>query len=209
MKISSLLFLCSIAFTHTAIAAGNNATPCTLPGYVTSQIDKKVTICEDGAVTHIGHVGATPIKLSVQLTNGSKSLIDVKITTLDGQPAPIGIGTDHTYIASATKDGDKVAITPGVVRDGFAMTLVPTLAKHGKIEVKFDASKSELTSINKYKQGDMEVELPQVTSMNLKQTITLEDGKEVTIPFGPMVNPVKTGETMHSQYTLKLTATKG
>lgn len=138
-------------------------------------------------------------------------LTSTTVTTLDGQPAPVSIGTERSYIAEAKKDGDKVVLTPGTVKDGFFMTLTPTLTQDGKITVEFVASKSEVTSFQNFKQGELEIQLPQVNLIELKQKFTLDNGKEISIPFGPLVEPVKSaemGKLPRTQFTLKLVATK-
>lgn len=207
MRKLSLLSLLFAVYTSIAVAADKPGDHCPTPG-VMSQVGGEVMTCV-GKWKLVGQVGTTPVKISVQLLDGSKILSDMNVATLDGQPTPVSIGKEHTYIASATKEGDKVTFTPGVVRDGFSMTLTPTLTLDDKIEVEVIATKAELVAINKIKQGDMEVDLPQINTMELKQKIAVGNGKQVTIPFGPVVKSEKAGEAERSQYTLKITATKG
>jgi len=205
MSLMSLMFaVCaSVAF-----AGDLPVVPC-IPGYATSQVGDQVTTCENGTVTNIAHVGTTPVRLTVQLTDGSKTLIDVQGSTLNGQPFPISMGADHTYIASARKEGGKVKIVSGVVHDGLSITITPTLTKDGKIEVNFVAEKAELTSMTKLKQGGLEVDLPQVRSIGMKQTIILDNGKDITIPFGDIIKPTEPKDPVRSQYLLKMTAING
>lgn len=187
MKKLPLLSLLFAVFTSTAIAA-----------------DKV------GELT--GHAGATQVTLAVQLMEGDKRLTSTTVTTLDGQSVPISIGSERSYIAEAAKEGNKVVLTPGMVKDGFFMTMTPTLTLDGKITVEFVVSKSEVTAIQSFKQGDLEIQLPQVSTLDLKQKLAMESGNEVVIPFGPLVEPMKsieTGKPARTQYTLKLVATKG
>lgn len=141
----SLLLL--VTCTSTAFAADKVGDHCKKIGFV-SQVSGKLMSCVDGKWKS---VGTTPITLNVQLADGSKSLTNMSVTTLNGQPAPISIGSDHTYVASAKKEGDKVTVTPGVVHEGVSMTLTPTLAKDGKIEVELVVVKDDLAAINKDK----------------------------------------------------------
>jgi hypothetical protein len=53
----------------------------------------------------------------------------------------------------------------------------------------------------------MSVQLPQVTSFKLRQDLVLISGKELTFPVGPNINPA--GKPPKTQYSLKITATKG
>lgn len=208
MKKTFLLCIMMVVFTSTAFAADKEGDSCPSTGYLTSQVGGEVLSCINGKWKLTGHVGTTQVTLTVQLMEGDKLQTSTSVTTLDGQPVPISIGTERAYVAEAKKEGDKVILTPGIVKSGFFMTMTPTLAKDGKIEVEFVVSKSELTAINKFKQGDMEIELPQVSSVDLKQKVALDSGKEITIPFGPLVEPMQSGKPAHAKYTLKLVATK-
>lgn len=197
MKKISLLSLLFAVFTSAAFATDKAGDACPQTGYITSQVG--------------GHVGATQVTLAIQLMDGDKLLTSTTATTLDGQPVPISIGNERSYIAETKKEGDKVVVTPGMVKDGFFMTMTPILTQDGKITVEFIANKSEVTAIQTFKQGDLEIQLPQVSTVDLKQKLALENGKEIVIPFGPLVESMKsveTGKPARAQYTLKLVATK-
>jgi len=212
MKKLSLFSLLFAVFTSIAIAADKVGDSCPQTGYLSSEVGGEVLSCVEGKWKLTGHVGTTQVTLVVQLMEGDKRLTSAAVTTLDGQPAPIGIGRQLSYIAEAKKEGDKLVVTPGVVKDGFFMTMTPTLTQDGKITVEFVASKSEVTAIQNVKQDDLEIQLPQVSTVDLKQKLALENGKEIVIPFGPLVEPMKsieTGKPARTQYTLKLVATKG
>lgn len=208
MKKTFLLCIMMVVFTSTAFAADKEGDSCPSTGYHTSQVGGEVLSCINGKWKLTSHVGTVQITVGVQLLEGTKGLTSFQLITLDGQPAPMNIEAERSYIAEAKKDGDKVVLTPGTVKDGFSMTMTPTLAKDGKIEVEFVANKTEITAMNKFKQGDMEIELPQVNSIDLKQKLALDSGKEITIPFGPLVEPMQSGKPAHAKYTLKLVATK-
>lgn len=162
-----------------------------------------------------GKIGTTGITLSVKLMEGSDLLVSGSVVTLDGQAAPLRVGTERSYIAGATKEGGKggkVVLSPGTVFDGFFITLTPTLTGDGKIDVEFAASKSKVNAIERIQSGDLEIQLPDVSSVELKQKVALDNGKEITLPFGTLVEPQKTASTgrpfLPTQYTLKIVATK-
>lgn len=146
------------------------------------------------------------IELSVELANGPKVLVNAKASTLDGQPVPISIGKEHAYVSNAVEKDNKVTITTDVVHEGVWIMLAPTLIKDGKIELDFTVAIAELVAIKKIKQGNMEVDLPEVDKINLKQAIVLDDGKEIVIPFCSIIKRGELGKAACSQYTIKLTA---
>ena len=214
MKKQSLFSLLFVVFAASAIAAERPGDQCSMTGAVSLQAPSgEVMHCTDGKWTVLGHAGDAPVKLSVQLTDGAKTILSIDLTTHDGQPTPISIAREHAYVASAAKESGKVTTTPRIAREGFWMTVTPKLTKDGKIEVVLNAAKSELTAMNNFKQGDLEIQLPQLSSIEWKQKVILEDGKAATImvstPSAPVGHPEKDSSAGWGRYTLKLTATKG
>lgn len=199
------------------IKAGEKAeTPCPTTGMMASQANGELMSCGKDLKWHLPGVqqkaDANVIKLSVQLMEGEKMVTSSMVTTLEGAAAPFSVADEVTYIAEAKKEGDRVTLVPGVVRSGFFMDMTPTIATDGHIAVAFNATKSELMALSNLDQGDgMSIQLPQVSSVYLKQTVSLEAGKEMSIPFGPLMNEnAGGGLTVPAQpkYMLKLVATK-
>lgn len=212
MKIFSILSILLASFTSTAFAADKAGDSCPTTGYASTQIGGELLSCIDGKWELLGHVGTTNVTLAVRVMEGKTLLTSASVTTLDGQPAPIGVGNLRTYVAESRKDGDKVIVTTGTVKEGLFMTMTPTLIKKGKIKVDFVMSKVEVTAMSNVKQGDLTVQLPQIKSIDLKQALALDDGQEFVIPFGSLVNSTndtaESGKLPHPQYTLRITATK-
>ncbi len=205
----TLLFVLFVALTSTVMAADKAGDACPTTGYISQTNSGEILSCVDGKLKHTSQVGTRQITVSVQLLEGVKSLVSTVVTTLDGQPVPVNLGTERSYIAKAKKEGDKVVLTPGTVKDGFFMTLTPTLTKDGKIEVAFEVIKSEVTSFSAFKQGDLEVQLPQVSTIELKHKVALDSSKPIEIPFGQLVMPPEGASvpmSAHTQYTLKIFA---
>lgn len=179
------LFLLPILFailTLPAFAADKVGDPCPQTGCIASQIGDEV----DGKWKLTSHVGTTQVTLSVQLMEGDKRLISATATTLDGQPVPI-------FMERTPLHGCK---------EGFFMMATPVLTQQdGKIVVDIVASKVEVN----FNQDDMENQLPPVSTFALKQKLTFDSGKEILIPFGPLVESAE----IRTKYTLKLVATKG
>ena len=210
-KISVLLPLLFSIFTSLAFAADKPGDSCPKSGYVTSQVGDAVLTCVDGKIKLTGQVGSTRVTLSLQLMDGDKRLLSTTVITRDGMPTPISIGNERSYISQAKKEGDRVFVSTDVLKEGFFMTMTPTIQAE-KIAVDFVAMKSEITSMTGFSQGDLEVMLPQVKTIELKQNLLLDNGKEMVIPFGPLVAPTTPAEAitpLRPQFTLKLVATAG
>lgn len=185
----------------------NGAIAATDKGHLLSCVDGKLEYVQEiqsnQAVTTVADQN---VQISVRLMEGEKLVKMQHLISQDGKASPIEISREQSYIAQATKEGDKVAITPGTVKSGLFLAFTPTIQKNGHINVAFSAKISDINSIQTFKQEDgMEVQLPQVTSSDLKGSIEVADGKEVSVPFGPS-NP---GNPIKTKYTLKLVVTKG
>lgn len=141
------------------------------------------------AQSFAGEVNSVParVKLTAKLMEGGKELISTEMHTLDGQPSPVGVGNVLPYMASAHTEGGKVVIKQETVWDGVFMSFTPSLSKDGKIDVAFDVRQSASPTGN---------------AIESKQHITLDDGKEASIPVG------KIHATSHEQYVLKIVASK-
>jgi len=211
MKKMILLSLMLAAFTSAAFAADKSVDLCAVNDCLSSQISGKPLSCIRGKEKNTGRASATQIILSVQLLEGDRLLTSSRLTTMDGQMAGMRVGSERSYVAETTKNGNTVVMTADKVEDGFfTAALTPTLTKDGNIEVEFDLKKSDLTSIQRFTQGDHETQLPQVSAINLKQKISLVSGKEAIIPFGPLVDTgtADAGKSSRTQYTLRIVATK-
>lgn len=210
MKKFILLGCFVLFFTTAATAADKAGDPCPISGGIsqTGFAGADVLSCIDGKWEKIGQIGTTMLSISVQLMEGDKKIFSTQTTMLDGQPTPLMVGVEHAYAALTTKDANgKLISAPGKLTTGLNMLLTPTLTDDGRIAVKFTFNKSELTSTQTLKLDDGEIELPQVNTITLSQKVTIKSGEEIIIPFGVLIKPKMLGP-VHTQYTVKLSATK-
>lgn len=145
------------------------------------------------------------VQIDARLMEGDKLVQMVNVITKDGKPTPIEASNQKSYVAQATKEEGKVVLTSAVVTEGIFLVFTPTIKNNGQIGVAFKIKKSEIDAIKTFRQDDMEVQLPQVTSSEFEGNIDVADGKEVSIPFGQS----KLGSPVTTKYTLKLVVTKG
>lgn len=191
--------------------ASNKENTCRKTDFM-SQMGAATFKCVDGNWKHTGLVGNTRVEIAVELIEGDKTLASSTLFTMDGQPTNIGMGNVRTYISKAKVDGPEVVTTPDSVKEGFYMAMTPTLIKdrNDKMELDFVAKHSEIISISNFRVENIEVQLPQVKTFELKSKIDLENGKAIYIPFGPIIDSLKsmnhTG-AFGTQYILKITAT--
>lgn len=210
-KTMMLAVLCALVAT-TAIAADNKAgDPCPVTGGISQAgfEGADVLSCVDGKWKKVGQVGTTPVSISVRLMEGDKLIESREVATLDGQRVQMWVGVQHHYAAQATKDETgKAVLTAGTLETGLGIALTPILTKDGKVTMEFTFDKSELTSLQTFKQDDLVIELPQVSAMTLNQKVVMKKGEEISIPFGELIRPKVIGAA-HPQYLVKMIATVG
>lgn len=198
-KLLSILILSACACTA-SIAADKPGEQCTASGAF-SQVGKDVMSCTDGKWTLRGTVGETPLKVSLQMYEGSKVLHMLNMSTVDGGPTSAMVGNKHSYIAAVEKNGNTRALVPGSVDSGVSAQIYPTLDADGRIDLEFSVSITDVAFDELSHDGDV-IQLPQVRSISMRQTVKLDSSSEVDVPFGPKVSG-------KNQYTLKLVASKG
>lgn len=145
---------------------------------------------------------AARVNLTVKLMEAGKVVSSAMISALEGQAAQSVDARESTYVAEAKLEGEAVVLTPGTIESGFFVTMTPAITREGKIEVAFVARKSEVTSIKSIAWGGVEVQSPQVSSIGMEQKVVLEQGREVSIPFGS----INANGPELVQYVLKIAA---
>ncbi|UDM18938.1 hypothetical protein [Vogesella sp. XCS3] len=171
-----------------ALAASVNAESkpgdvCSIDGAI-AQVGGQVMSCSGGKLAVAGH-GDKQIKLELHLMKGDKDIVSMSVLTVDGQPVPIGRWAELPYVAKAEEANGKVERTYGTVKDGFSVSLIPTLMSDGGLLFDLVAEKSEV-SFQDLGHGDLKVQLPAVRTMSLSQKVVLKNGQLAVVPFGPV-----------------------
>lgn len=148
--------------------------------------------------------GATQVNFSVKVMEGAKDVATYTVTTIEGVPVPIQVSRDVSFIAEARTGGIETGLTPGIIKTGLFISLNPVVAKSGKVVIALVAKKSDVMAIDNFKKDGLEIQLPEVKSIGLEQMIVVDDGEEVSIPFGSMNTESPAG----SKYSIKIGASK-
>ncbi len=211
-----IMLLTITAFMSPAIGADQTGDKCQQIGAISKSDKGYVLSCVDNKWKKIG---TTQIAINVNILEGDKLLHSGTVFGLDGQTIPVSISKEYSrqYTASATKTTKKsgetaVELTSGTVKEGFSLGLTPALAKNGKIEVDLLAKKSNLTQLQTIRQGDLVIQAPQVSTLEMQQKFMLTNGETIAIPYGSMIPLPSAADSgadsgvPSAKYTILLTA---
>lgn len=103
------------------------------------------------------------------------------VATLSGQPVPVQIAEETTYLAEASvtqvpQAGTQVQLRPGTVTTGYSLTVIPYVIDRRWVLMQTQVTLSSLRSIRTIGTGDLRIETPSVDS---RQTI-----QRVRVPAG-------------------------
>lgn len=170
-------------------------------------LDKRgalVLSCINNRWQKTGTVGETPINVRVKIMEGESLLSEIGINGLDGEPNFTDTKAETSYIAKYEVKEGRVISTLGKMVTGLEFKALPTLADGSKITVDFGILlKSVAGTAKPLKIGNAEYQSPTLIDSKLNQKITLDNGQEIAIPFGPLTDQ---DDPASNQYTLFLTA---
>ncbi|MFM0265539.1 hypothetical protein [Paraburkholderia sediminicola] len=117
------------------------------------------------ALSTLGHVAET---------------VTQSVVTLNGQPAPMQVANEVTYLASSGSTisanvGSTSTLTPGVVTTGFTATFLPQIA-NGKVLLSMDMTNSVLNRIDTATSNGSSIQTPNVSSTTFQQSVQLTPG---------------------------------
>lgn len=105
------------------------------------------------------------------------------VVTLNGQPAPIQVATQTSYLASSAM-GSATAVgvapppptlTPGTITTGFTAMFLPRIV-NGKILLAMNLTSSSLVGIGSAGSGGSSIQTPTVDSSTFQQSVSLTPG---------------------------------
>lgn len=144
------------------------------------------------------------VRYSVKVTEGSKLVSNVSLTTRDGVEVPFASTREQAYLGSCTAEGEKTECKPDTVKTGLSMKFLPSVQSDGRIATHFVVAESVLDSMESVSVNGMTIQLPQVSKSDLDQSVMLASGKTIELPFGPMVDR---DDVKRPKYTMAITAT--
>ncbi len=120
-------------------------------------------------------------------TQGKVSLVTTSsVVTLNGQPAPVQVMEEKAYLksVSSTTDTDgnaTFALEPGVVKSGFAMSVMPRIMNNRELLIQFAMEVSTLNSIESFAAGDSEIQLPERSVKHFLQRVRMRSGQTLML----------------------------
>jgi type IVB pilus formation R64 PilN family outer membrane protein len=156
-----------------------------------------------GALTTSGVTGGSGLKAAVLSGRGPWSGSRLVLTALnhlgqaalittgsgvvmDDEPLPVDNTRTLTYLAqvssfTSANVGSTTAVSPGTVTYGFALTAIPHILRHRRIELSVFLSLSSLDALAALKSGGETIEGPDLSSRDLASTVIVPSGATLVL----------------------------
>lgn len=144
----------------------------------------------DGTSDYAG----TSLLLEALATQGHVSMRkNVPVITLSGEPAPVQVTEQTSYVASIETTlvqdaGAQTTVRPGQVTTGFAMTVLPVVMDDNEILLQLQITLSALRALREisFNSGGFggaanRIEVPQVDSRDFMQRVRLRSGQTLVL----------------------------
>lgn len=129
------------------------------------------------------------ITLLVALTDDSGRVIsNDTVDTQNNNMAQLNRTQQARFPSCQRLPNGQMDCTYSSATTGLQLSITPTFQADGRISAQLDASYSVLDSTQKLSYDGFEAELPQIITSVLKQRIILNRNKEISIPFGLIIN---------------------
>lgn len=105
------------------------------------------------------------------------------VTAMNNTPTPISITNEQAYVQSVTVGTADVpaTVTPGIINSGINFVVTPRIMSSNDVVLQYTLNMSELVEIREFGSGGNAVQLPEMTSRNISQTVNLRSGQTVII----------------------------
>lgn len=109
-----------------------------------------------------------------------------RVITLNNQLATLQIGSEVSFLASSsttttTNAGTTQALTPGTVRTGLMMFLLPRAMPKSEVIMQMSLSINSLVQLRTITSGSTTIESPDVTTKNFQQIARLKSGEAIVL----------------------------
>ena len=106
--------------------------------------------------------------------------------TLNNQPIPIQVGSQTTYLASASINntpnvGSQSSMNPGVVNTGFSMSVLPHILDNDRVMLQYGISLSSLLSLDTVTSGGTSIQTPKIDTRNFLQRVGMKSGETLVL----------------------------
>jgi type IVB pilus formation R64 PilN family outer membrane protein len=105
------------------------------------------------------------------------------VTAMNNTPTPISITNERAYVQSVTvgTDEEPPTVTPGIINSGINFVVTPRIMSSNDVVLQYTLNMSELVEIREFGAGGNAVQLPEMASRNISQTVNLRSGETVVI----------------------------
>lgn len=144
-----------------------------------------------GATPSTGWRGSEALIYALSEQGRVSQLTSASIITLNNQPAPIQVGRQTTYLASATANSvaeasgsnavSSVTLTPGKITTGFSMNVVPHVLDDARLMLQYSIDLSSLIDLKRIASAQTAIEAPEVQTRNLLQRVVLRSGETLVV----------------------------
>jgi type IVB pilus formation R64 PilN family outer membrane protein len=134
-----------------------------------------------------GNWMSSGLLLQALSTQGQASLTTSgSVIAVNGQPAPLQVATQLTYLASSTTNttanvGTSTTLEPGVVTTGFSANFLPAVISHNRIMLQYSISLSSLLSLNTVKSNGSMIQTPRIATQDFMQRAILHSGQTLVL----------------------------
>ena len=118
---------------------------------------------------------------------GRSSIVNsASVIAMNDTPTPMTITTDTAYLEGITTETDENGndssdLQTGIVNSGLSMTVTPRIFSNGRITLNYALALNELRNLATFGTADNQVQLPEVDSRNLMQTVNLDNGDSIVL----------------------------
>lgn len=111
-----------------------------------------------------------------------------QVIAANGQPSPLQVGDEITYLASsatttAVNAGTTTTLTPGKQSIGFTANFLPKILGDNRILLEYQITLSSLSGLDQVTSNGSMIQTPRVSTQSLQQKAFVRDGQSIVL-FG-------------------------
>lgn len=134
--------------------------------------------------------GSSVVGSVMSSIGNSRLLTDAPFTALNGQTVPINSAVEQAYVAQSTSTlsggiggGTQSTITPGIVSEGFSMSVTPKVMEDNNVLIRYAVDLSTIESIENFTSPDRTtaIQLPRRAVKNFLQTAKIRSGETMVL----------------------------
>lgn len=128
--------------------------------------------------------GASALVDALSRSSGASLVTSAGVTTMNGQPAPVQISKDITYISgydnSLTDSATSITPKASSVKIGFSLNVLPRILPNNQVALNYVLGISELDQLRQIGE-DFPIEAPEISSRGFQQNVMLNSGDTLVL----------------------------